>query len=129
MLTVKNTMYYLNKGESISFQGHQYFTQSTMVHYLVGQHQCTNMEKAMVDRGENGGICGDDMIGLEWSEKYVDVSVLAGHRQKTFTYCNWPSPNQDAQGKFHLCFSSDGSIRKREEYLIMCPNGTLYGHC
>ena len=80
-LTVNNTTYYLNKGESISFQGHQYFTHSTMVHYRVGQHECTNMEKALVDRGANGGICGDDMIALEGSERYVDVSGLAGHRE------------------------------------------------
>ena len=42
------------------------------------------MEKALIDRGANGGICGDDMTVLEGSERYVDVSGLAGHRENRF---------------------------------------------
>jgi hypothetical protein len=38
------------------------------------------MEKALVDCGANGGICGDDMRVLESRERFVDVSGLAGHR-------------------------------------------------
>jgi hypothetical protein len=30
-LTMADTTYFLNKGESISFQGHQYFTHSTII--------------------------------------------------------------------------------------------------
>jgi hypothetical protein len=37
------------------------------------------MEYALVDRGANGGVCGDDMFVLEGSERFVDVSGLAGH--------------------------------------------------
>jgi hypothetical protein len=37
---------------------------------------------ALIDRGANGCVCGDDMSVLEGSERYVDVSGLGGHREK-----------------------------------------------
>jgi hypothetical protein len=39
------------------------------------------MEKALIDRGANGGICGDDMTVLGESERFVDVFGLAGQGQ------------------------------------------------
>jgi hypothetical protein len=36
-------------------------------------------DKALVDCGANGGICDDDMLVLEGSERFVDVSGLAGN--------------------------------------------------
>jgi hypothetical protein len=80
-LTLGDTTYYLNKGEILSFQGRQYSAHSTRVHYRIGQHECSTLDKALVDRGANGGICGDDMLVLEGSERFVDVSGLAGHRE------------------------------------------------
>jgi hypothetical protein len=79
--TVKigDTTYYLNKGEKINFQGHQYFAHKTMT-YRISQHDVATMEKALVDRGANGGICGDDMLVLEGSERFVDEFRLAGHK-------------------------------------------------
>jgi hypothetical protein len=67
--TVKigDTTYYLNKGETITFQGHQYFAHMTMP-YRNSQQNVAIMEKALVDRGANGGTCGDDMLVLEGSE-------------------------------------------------------------
>jgi hypothetical protein len=41
------------------------------------QHDVTTMEYALIDRGANGGICGDDISVLEGSERFVDVSGLA----------------------------------------------------
>jgi hypothetical protein len=38
------------------------------------------MEYALVDRGANGGVCGDDMLVVEGSERFVDVSDLVGHK-------------------------------------------------
>jgi hypothetical protein len=38
------------------------------------------MEKALIDRSDNGGICGDDMLVLEGSDHFVDVFGLAGHK-------------------------------------------------
>jgi hypothetical protein len=38
------------------------------------------MDKALIDCGANGGICGDDMVVLEGSERFVDVFGLAGHK-------------------------------------------------
>jgi hypothetical protein len=79
--TVKigDTTYYLNKGKTTSFQGHQYFAHMTMP-YRISQHDVATMEKTLVDRGANGGICGDDMFVLEGSERFVDVFWLAGHK-------------------------------------------------
>ena len=79
--TLGDTTYYLNKGETINFQGYQYSAHSTMVRYNVGQHESSSLDKALVDRGANGGVCGDDMLVLEGSERFVDVSGLAGHRE------------------------------------------------
>jgi hypothetical protein len=36
----------------------------------------------LVDRGANGGLCGDGMLILEVSELFVDVSGLGGHQIK-----------------------------------------------
>ena len=38
-------------------------------------------DKALVDRGANGGICSADMCVVESCERFVDVSGLAGHRE------------------------------------------------
>jgi hypothetical protein len=38
------------------------------------------MDKALIDRDANGGICGDDMVVLEGFERFVDVFGLAGHK-------------------------------------------------
>ena len=70
----------IHKGESIHYQGHQYFSHMTKCHYRVGQHDVGDMEHALVDRGANGGICGSDMKVLEGSERFVDVVGLAGHK-------------------------------------------------
>ena len=77
---VGDTTCYLNKGETINVQGHQYSAHMARVHYRVGQHDVAMMEKALVDRGANGGICGDDMLVLEGSNRVVDVVGLAGHK-------------------------------------------------
>ena len=62
---VGDTTYYLNKGETFIFQGNSYSAHMTRVNYRVGQHDVAVMEKALVDRGANGGICGDDMLVLQ----------------------------------------------------------------
>jgi hypothetical protein len=36
---------------------------------------------ALIDRGANGCVCGDDMRILEGSKRYVDVRGLGGHRE------------------------------------------------
>jgi hypothetical protein len=59
--------------------GHQYFAHVTNINYSIGQHAVGTMEYALVDRGANGGVCGDDILVLEVSERFVDVSGLAGH--------------------------------------------------
>jgi hypothetical protein len=38
------------------------------------------MDKALIDRGVNGGICGKDMVVLEGSERFFDGFGLARHK-------------------------------------------------
>jgi hypothetical protein len=41
--------------------------------YRISQHDVALIEKAHVDRGDNGGICVDDTLVLEGNERFVDV--------------------------------------------------------
>ena len=79
-IQVDDNTYYLYKGESLEVDGHQYFAHVTNINYWIGQHDVTKMEFALVDCGANGGVCGDDMLVLEGSKCFVDVSGLAGHK-------------------------------------------------
>jgi hypothetical protein len=78
-IQVDDSTYYLYKGESIEVNGHLYFAHSTNINYWIGQHDVSGMEYALVDRGANGGVCGEDMLVVEGSKRFVDVSGLAGH--------------------------------------------------
>jgi hypothetical protein len=78
-IQVDDNTYYLYKGESIEVDGHQYFAHVTNINYSIGQHDVGTMEYALVDRGANGGVGGDDVLVLEGSERFVDVSGPAGH--------------------------------------------------
>jgi hypothetical protein len=69
----------LYKGESIEVDGHQYFAHSTNINYWIGQHDVAGMEYVLVDRGANGGVCGEDMLVVK-GKRLVDVSGLAGHK-------------------------------------------------
>jgi hypothetical protein len=80
-LTVGDCTYFLNKRETIAFQGHQYFTYSTFVQYCIGHHEFTATDMALIYRGVNGCVCSDCMRVLEGSKRYVDVSGLGGHRK------------------------------------------------
>jgi hypothetical protein len=53
---------------------------TTCIPYRISQHDVYTMEKALIDRGDNGGICGDDMLVLEGSDRFFDVFGLAGHK-------------------------------------------------
>jgi hypothetical protein len=77
---VGDTTYYLNKGEIVTIGGNQYSAHMTRINYCVGQHDVAVMKNALVDRGANGGICGNDMLVLEGSERFVDVFGLARHK-------------------------------------------------
>jgi hypothetical protein len=77
-LIVKLTIFI--KKDSIEVDGHQYFTHLTNINYWIGQHDIAGMEYALVDHGANGGVCGDDMLIVEGSERVFDVSGLAGHK-------------------------------------------------
>jgi hypothetical protein len=47
----------------------QYLAHSTNINYWIGQHDVAGMEYALVDYGANGGVCGDDMLVVEGSER------------------------------------------------------------
>jgi hypothetical protein len=76
-----------------------------MVYYHVGQHECTTMDQAFVDRRANGGICGEDMLVDERSELFVDVSGLEGHREN-----NNSGGYQHTQRSSHCYLPSKGFI-------------------
>jgi Reverse transcriptase (RNA-dependent DNA polymerase) len=80
IIEIGDTTYYLNKGETITRHGHQYSAHMALFQYHVGKHSVIQADKALVDRGANGGIVGDDMIVLEGNERFVDVSGLDGHK-------------------------------------------------
>jgi hypothetical protein len=49
------------------FQGQQYYAHMIVIPYCVGQHDVTVTDQALVDRGANGGIWGNDILVLEGS--------------------------------------------------------------
>jgi hypothetical protein len=74
---VGDTTYYLNKSETISVQGHSYSTHmTTCIPYRISQHDVSTMKKALIDRGANGGIYGDDILVLEGSDRFVEFRPL-----------------------------------------------------
>jgi hypothetical protein len=48
--------------------------------YCISQHDVAVMDRAIIDPGANGGICGDDISELERSERFVYVFGLADHK-------------------------------------------------
>jgi hypothetical protein len=52
----------------------------TNINYWSGQHDVGGMEYMLVERGSNGGVCGDYMLVVEGSECFADVTDLAGHK-------------------------------------------------
>jgi hypothetical protein len=62
--------YYLNKGETIYFQGQNCLAHMACIPNCVRQYDVGVMEKAL----------GDDMTVIERSESIVDVFWLAGHK-------------------------------------------------
>jgi hypothetical protein len=61
-VTAGDVKYYLNKGETIAVNGQHYSAHMAVIQYCIGQHNITTMDKALIDRGANGGICGADMM-------------------------------------------------------------------
>jgi hypothetical protein len=60
--------YFLNKGEAITFQEHQYFIYSRMIQYGMDQHKCASNAMALIDQGAAAYACGDDIFVLEGSD-------------------------------------------------------------
>jgi hypothetical protein len=78
---MSDTTYYLNKGKTLTFQGHQYFTHSSMIQYFASQHIVSSKDLTPNDQGTNGV----DIRVLDPSKPFDDDSGLGGH------------------GKNHLC--------------------------
>jgi hypothetical protein len=51
-----------------------------MSSYWTGQHNVGGMGYALVACGASSGVCGDDMLVVEGSECFIDVSSLSGHK-------------------------------------------------
>jgi hypothetical protein len=52
-----------------------------MIQYCIFQHKRASNTMALIVCGANVGVCGDDMLVLEGSERFVDVSGLDGQRE------------------------------------------------
>jgi hypothetical protein len=77
---VEDQTYFLNKGELVNFQGNNYSEHKACIPYCISQHNVSIMYKALINRGAKGDTCGDDMIVLEGSERFVYGIGLAGHK-------------------------------------------------
>ena len=123
---VGDTTYYLNKGETINVRGHQYSAHMARVHYRVGQHDVAMMEKALVDRGANGGICGDDMLVLEGSERFVDVVGLAGHKVSQLRIVTSQALVSSHKGVVVATFHQMALLWERKEYTFVPSDGSIW---
>jgi hypothetical protein len=126
-IEIGETTYYLNKGETITRHGHQYSAHMTLFHYHVGKHSVVHTDKALVDRGANGGIVGDDMIVLEGNERFVDVSGLDGHKVSQLRIVTAQTLIQTHKGDAIATFHQMALLaRKGTQYPFLYPNGGLW---
>jgi hypothetical protein len=66
-LKLGDTTYFLNKGETITFNGQPHSTHVTMLHDSEVWHDVATMEKSLINFAVNGGIGGDNIRVLEGS--------------------------------------------------------------
>lgn len=125
-LAMGDIMYYLNKGETISFQGNQYSTHSTIISYRIGQHESSKNDMALVDRGANGCVCGDDMLVLEGSERFVDVSGLGGHRENQLRIVTAQALIETHKGNVIAIFHQTALLGKGKS-ILSCIQMEHYG--
>ena len=125
-LAMGDIMYYLNKGETITFQGNQYSTHSTLISYRIGQHESSNNDMALVDRGANGCVCGDDMLVLEGSERFVDVSGLGGHRENQLRIVTAQALIETHKGNVIAVFHQTALLGKGKS-ILSCIQMEHYG--
>ena len=125
-LAMGDLMYYLNKGETITFQGNQYSTHSTLISYHIGQHESSKNDMALVDRGANGCVCGDDMLVLEGSERFVDVSGLGGHRENQLRIVTAQALIETHKGNVIAIFHQTALLGKGKS-ILSCIQMEHYG--
>jgi hypothetical protein len=99
-----DTTYYLNKGETITFQGCLF---QPMPPWYTTVLDSMTMDKVLVDSGANGGSCGKDMLVVEGSEPFVDLSGLAGHQEN----CDDSGCHQHTGRSSHFYLISNGVIK------------------
>ena len=61
-ILVDGHTYHINKGETISYNGHQYSANPHIITYNVGEHHSASRNQALIDRGANGCVLGNDMV-------------------------------------------------------------------
>jgi hypothetical protein len=125
-LTVGDPTYFLNKGETITFQGNQYFTHSTIICYCIGQHEFTATDMALIERGANGCVCGDYMRVLEGSECFVDVSGLGGHRKNQLCIVTAQALMETQKGNVIAVFHQIAILGKGKS-ILSCIQMEHYG--
>jgi hypothetical protein len=117
-LTIADTKYYLNKGETIKFQVHQFFTHSTMIQYCIGQHKCAFNTMDLIYRGAHGCVCGDGILVLEVSEHFVGVSGLGGHCENQLQIVTAHALNETHKGNVIVVFHQTVLLGKGKSILL-----------
>jgi hypothetical protein len=125
-LTIADTTYYIYKGATIKFQGNQYFTHSTLIQYCVGQHESASSDMAFIDWGANGCVRGDDMLVLEGSERFVDVSGLGGYRKHHLRTVTAQALSETHKGNVIAVFHQTALLGKGK-IILSCLKMEHYG--
>ena len=71
-----------------SFHGNRMVHQHSSVPYNVSQAHHASTRGSLVDRGANGGICGDDAVIIHEYDRHVDVTGIDDHALKKLRIVN-----------------------------------------
>jgi hypothetical protein len=123
---VGNQINYLNKGETVNFQCNIYSAHMACITFRISQHDVSIMDKALIDRGANVGIYGDDMLVVEGSERLVDVFGLAGQKVSQLWIITAQALISTHKGDFSATFHQMAILGKGKS-ILSCLQMEAYG--
>jgi hypothetical protein len=88
-----------------------------MIWYCIGQHKCVSNTMALIDGGANGCVCGDDMLVLEASERFVDASGLYGQCENQLRIVTAQDPIETHNGNIIAVFYQTALLGKGKNIL------------
>jgi hypothetical protein len=75
---------------------------------------------------ENGCVCGDNILVLEGSERFVDVSGLGGPCENDVRIVTAQAIIEIHKGRVIAVFHQTALLGKGKEYLVVSSNGKLW---